>query len=107
MSTKRRPKRHDKTDGTITPQAVEIFKAMTALPDCLCAISLRPPCRSCDQWWALHSRLHGALKLRSYQWPAIESPCSTNSWQKNTAASVWFAHAQQLYRDLAAAAAAP
>jgi hypothetical protein len=77
----------------VTPEAVEIFRKMREARD------------GSDQWWELHAKLHTKLKLKPWQWPAIEHPDNKCVYPGDGGAgggARWFPQAQALYRELAA-----
>jgi hypothetical protein len=78
MVTNRTPRRVEKMTKVVTDRAVETFKQMQTLPPCTCVWGPkywnRIECASCDRWWDLHRELHAELKLRPWEWPAVDHP---------------------------------
>lgn len=94
VTTTRRPiKREPRL--RISGEAIELFKAMQKLD------------WGSEQWRGLHSRLHDALRLRPWQFPAIEHPDSRSGFPAGSwADKTWRPdeEAREVYRLLEAAA---
>jgi hypothetical protein len=74
MTTPRKPAVRRRDDPPIPVDAVEIYLDM-------CGLECEAPetchgvrCESCCEWWRNHTKLHDALRLKPWQWPAIASP---------------------------------
>ena len=116
MATKRTPiNRPPKRQ--IPPEAIAAFKRMAARPPCTCRPvewfaeywKNREPCPSCEFWWEEHSKLHDALRLKPWVWPAIQHPDTKNPWPEGSyMAGKWRPdeRAVALYRELEKAARA-
>jgi hypothetical protein len=96
MTTTRRPVRPP-TRIHFTSEAIVAFLRMQEVEQqCTCKpIDYDGPvrerqCDACLEWWRLHSILHGELRLRPWQWPAIEDPESPNPFPAGSpAAASW------------------
>jgi hypothetical protein len=81
MSTKRTPLARP-LQYPISETALRAFRHMCRLESqCTCAPRdwdgeywKHEQCKACAEWWKQNSILHDALKLRPWQWPAIEKP---------------------------------
>jgi hypothetical protein len=84
MTTSRTPtRRGHKPPTKFAPEVIAAFRRMRAAR-CTCPEigwttkdgywKRPPPCAGCDAWWENHNKLHRALKLPPYQWPAYERP---------------------------------
>jgi hypothetical protein len=109
MPTKRTPiKRVPKS--RITPTEVAIFAEMQALPECSLVFGPeywdRQECEACKAWWKLHGKLHAELRLRAFEWPAVQPPDIENYYsdQPYCAGALWLPHAQRFYHELERAA---
>jgi hypothetical protein len=106
MSTKRTPINRPPRGNRFTPAALAAFREMQRLADaCTCAPVNwdgehwdREQCKACEQWWQQHSILVDELRLKPWQWPAVESPDATCPYPEGCYA------AQQWKPDLAAQA---
>jgi hypothetical protein len=68
----------------------------------------RQLCPACEVWWEHHSILHDELRLRPWEWPAIETPGALPCYPEGSpAALAWKPdlEAQARYRALEKAAA--
>jgi hypothetical protein len=66
----------------ITPLAIAAFQRMQQLEEeCTCEeidwggeYWKHESCAACEEWWHHHATLHDELKLRPWEWPAVEHP---------------------------------
>jgi hypothetical protein len=89
MPTNRTPI-HRLPTTRVTPEAVEIFRQM------------RKARYGSDRWWDWHAKLHSALKLAAWQWPAVSRLDAACEYTAGSGGARWFPQAQALYRELAA-----
>jgi hypothetical protein len=112
MSTKRTPINRPARQQ-IPPEALDIFRKMKTVEqrdDCRCeprdwdgAYWDWTPCRSCEEWNALNAALCRPLKLRPWQFPAVEHPDAQCPYPAGShAAAQWKPdlEAQARYREL-------
>jgi hypothetical protein len=92
MSGTRRTPLARRSAVQITPQAIELFVAMSKLR-CTCPSPKPPtrePCPGCARWYDLHADLHDELRLEPWQWPCVarQSPKRAGStcWNDDIAA---------------------
>jgi hypothetical protein len=115
MSTKRTP-RSRPLKPEITATAIAAFRKMRRLrTKCTCApvdwegeYWKHQECPACDQWWQQHSILWHELRLKVWQWPAIQTPGACTPYPAGSyAAANWKPNleAQERYRALERAAA--
>src|SRR6516225_7698800 len=80
MSTTRRPISRPLRVG-ITPKALDAFRKMVDVEDkCTCPpidwegkYWKRPPnCQACETWWQQNSILCDELRLKPWEWPAVQ-----------------------------------
>jgi hypothetical protein len=86
---------------TFSAKAIALFKQMQVLDSQCTCTSEHHRCRACDAWWEAHSELHDELRLRPWEWPAIETPRVPNTGQSQN--QQWYEKAQELYRGLESA----
>jgi hypothetical protein len=109
--TKRTPTSRRRSPA-ISPRAVELFEAMREL-ECECEpidwggeYWNRETCAGCERWRELHGLLNRELRLRPWQFPAIEHPDAENPYPPGSpAAASWKPdlEAQARWRALEAA----
>jgi hypothetical protein len=78
----------------ITPEAIKLFEAMERL-ECTCPPRdwegeywKHTPCRGCDRWWELHSRLYHLLGCKPWQWPCVEHPAAVPGYPEGSLAAL-------------------
>ena len=100
MATKRHSRKQRKHGVEITSEAVKIFREMYFGPECSCDAD-GAKCAACERYDDLcGDKLHPALGLRPWEWPAVAHPEQENPYPVFMPAHAWFKKAQALYAEL-------
>src|SRR5262249_55603802 len=99
MATKRIPINRLARGPRFTAEAIEAFRRMHALESqCTCTADVEESCAACDAWWDHHRVLFHELRLKPWEFPAVQIPGTPPTYPTGRE----YPEAQLRYRALAA-----